>query len=264
LDPEVPLYDVRRMIEGIVTGYEAHFDFPPWEGPPRLPFLLASVPRSGSTYFSHLLWSTGCLGAPLEYCNFEPASPYGEAHDFPARQSEIWHSVLATRTSPNGVFGLKAFPMQMEALGQGNPRLVGEVMRLLLGKGSASKVVQLKRRDRNAHAISYARAILSGIWRQEQERDDRPEPEYSEVALRNATKLIEQQEAAWQAMHADLKLDPLVLWFEDVLEDPSGAVGRVASYLGVEIDPAAAIEVPEIRKQSQLGARKWAAARPPT
>lgn len=250
----------ERMIEGIVTGYEEDFDFPLWKGLPGRPWLLASVPRTGSTFVSHLLWRTGCLGAPLEYLNFEPASPYASAHHDRARQSEIWQSVVLRRTSPNGVFGLKAFPMQLEDIARRNPALMEQVMRLMLGMGGESKVVQLRRKDRTAHAISYARALLSGIWRKEQEGEERPEPEYSEAMLERADDLIVQQEGAWEAMYRDLGITPLVVWYEDALDDPSGFCRRIAVHLGVELVPAAAVSVPEIERQSQTGARAWAEA----
>jgi LPS sulfotransferase NodH len=246
------------MKPGAVTGYEARFDFPLREQPPSLVYLLASVPRSGSTYVSHLLWGTGCLGAPLEYLNFEPSGPYGSASESPAAQVELWRSALHRRTSPNGVFGLKAFPLQLEGVHRANPQLVGTVMQTLFARGRQARVVELRRRDRTAHAISYARALLSGIWRKEQEPDDRPEPEYSREALVRATRMIEQQEESWQAMYRDLRIDPLVIWYEDVLADPAAAIDAVAGYLGVALDPAAAIAVPAIERQSQAGARAWA------
>jgi LPS sulfotransferase NodH len=243
---------------GTVTGYEAQFDFPLREGPPERPYLFASVPRSGSTYVSHLLWATGCLGAPLEYLNFEPAGPYGFASESPIAQAELWRAALQRRASPNGVFGLKAFPMQLEDVNEANPQLVGHVMRTLFPRDRRTRVVQLRRRDLTAHAISYARALLSGIWRKEQEPDDRPEPEYSPVAVSRATRLIEQQEGSWEAMYRDLRIEPLVIWYEDVLADPNDAIGAVADYLGVAVDPAAAVAVPAIERQSQAGARAWA------
>jgi LPS sulfotransferase NodH len=249
------------MDAGIVTGYEARFDFPHRDAAPELPYLLASVPRSGSTYVSHLLWRTGCLGAPLEYLNFEPLGPYGKAHGEPMLQSAIWREALYRRTSPNGVFGLKAFPLQLESLRHENPQLVAEVMRLMLAGGRGSKVIQLKRRDRDTHAISYARAMLSGVWRKEQETGGRNQPEYSGQAVENALRLIEDQESAWEAMYRDLGLMPLVLWFEDVLEDPQAAASLVADYLGAAIDPAAMVEVPKIERQSQKGAKAWVEAR---
>ncbi|HYD25784.1 MAG TPA: Stf0 family sulfotransferase [Croceibacterium sp.] len=246
------------MIDHVVTGYEAEFDFPLREPAPERPYLFASVPRSGSTFVSHLLWATGCLGAPLEYLNFEPAGPYGQAHGSPEAQSAIWRSVLQRRTSPNGVFGLKAFPMQLEWLNEANPMLVGQVMRTLFPRGRPLRMVQLRRRDATAHAISYARALLSGIWRKEQEPANRPEPAYSSAAVEHGARLIAEQEAAWAAMCRDLRVDPLVIWYEDALAEPERTIASVAAYLGVALDPAAAIAVPAIERQSQAGARDWA------
>lgn len=246
------------MKPGVLTGYEAQFDFPHHENPPELAYLLASVPRSGSTYVSHLLWATGCLGAPLEYLNFEPSGPYGFASESRDAQAQLWREALARRTSPNGVFGLKAFPLQLEGVHAANPQLIANVMRTLFARRQAARVVELRRRDRTAHAISYARALLSGIWRKEQEPDDRPEPEYSTEALARATRMIERQEQSWQAMYADLRIEPLVIWYEDALDQSGGVIDAVAGYLGIQIDPAAAIAVPAIERQSQVGARAWA------
>jgi len=248
---------LARM-RGIETGYEAQFAFPPYRGAPRQPYLLASVPRSGSTYVSHLLWQTGCLGAPLEYCNFEPSGPYGHAANSPTEQLRLWQTVLERRTSPNGVFGLKGFPGQFEQLQGANPALLGTVMRTVLPSRDAARVIRLRRRDRTAHAISYARATLSGIWRAEQERGGRAEPEYSRIAVERAGRMIEVQEQAWSAMFADLGITSHELWYEDVLADPAAALDQGARYLDVEIDPAAAVKVPPIKRQSQQGARNWA------
>ena len=243
---------------GAVTGYETRFDFPQRSTPPELVYLLASVPRSGSTYVSHLLWATGCLGAPLEYLNFEPSGPYGFASESTAAQADLWRAALDRRTSPNGVFGLKAFPLQLEGVHEANPQLVAHVMRTLFPRGRPARVVELRRRDRTAHAISYARALLSGIWRKEQEADDRPEPAYSPEAMARAEQMIATQEESWQAMYRDLRVAPLVLWYEDVLDDSAAAVQRVVDYLGVTLDPAAAVAIPAIERQSQAGARAWA------
>lgn len=240
------------------TGYEAKFDFPPTGSAPRRPYLLATVPRSGSTFLSHVLWRTGCLGAPLEYLNFDPAGPYGHANASPPEQVRLWRSALRHRTSPNGVFGLKGFPTQFEALALGNPELLAIVMRQLLPSRATSRVVFLRRRDRTAHAISYARAILSGVWRQEQETTGRAEPAYSPIAVERADRLISDQESAWEAMFADLRLTPLTLWYEDVVADPAGACSAVADHLEVEIVAGAEVEIPPIRRQAQDGAREWA------
>jgi len=241
----------------VETGYEKKFDFSANACDPKLTYLLASVPRSGSTFVSHLLWQSGCLGAPLEYLNFEPAGPAGYASGTPEEQTKVWEHALSHRTSPNGVFGLKAFPLQLEVLGEENPRLLRQVMRTLFARGRRSPVIQLRRRDRTAHGISYARAMLSGVWRSEQETGGRPEPAYSSTALNRALALIDEQESAWEAMYRALAIEPLVLYFEDVLRDPESTIRSVAEHLGVELTAGVQVHVPAVRRQSQLGAQAW-------
>jgi len=244
------------MLDGVETGYEGKFDFP--GRAPEIPYLLATVPRTGSSFLSHVLWRTGCLGAPLEYLNFDKDGPYFFAHDAAEQQDWLWRSVLRRRTSPNGVFGVKCFPMQLEALHESNPALLSAIWATLLPAGRRGRIVYLARRDRLAHAISYARATISGIWRREQEEGAAAEPEYSKTALANAEQWIEMQARGWEEMFANLGIEPLRLWYEEVAADPDQAARQVADYLGVALDPAAAVEIPAVERQSEAGARAWA------
>jgi LPS sulfotransferase NodH len=246
------------MLDGIETGYEKKFDFPERSEPPRLLYMLASVPRSGSTFLSHLLWRSGSLGAPLEYLNFLPGSPYHLAHGAPDRQVELWRSALHRRTSPNGVFGIKCFSAQLRELQQSNPALLLEVMAALLPANGPAYVVRLKRRDPVAHAISYARAALSGVWHKVQESPTAAEVEFSAKAVDHARRLLDQQETDWDHLFAEIGVEPLVLWHEDVIAQPAEAVQAVADFLGVPLDPAAAVAVPEIEKQADRDSRRWA------
>jgi len=245
------------MLTHIETGYEGKFDFAARQQGPELTYLLASVPRAGSTYFSHLLWRTGCLGAPLEYLNFELAGPYGFAGASPELQRRLWRSVLRRRCSANGVFGLKAFPPQLEQLKRKNPTLLEEVLATILPQGRPGRVVYLRRRDRLAQTVSYARASLSGVWRKEQESAAVPRIDYSEQALDAAERGIAFQEAAWEQMFTELRIEPLVVWHEDALAEGTAVAEAVANYLGVSVDPGATTEVPLIEKQSDGDSREW-------
>lgn len=240
------------------TGYEGKFDFPNRAQGPDLTYLLASVPRAGSTYFSHLMWRTGCLGAPLEYLNFEAAGPYGFAATSPQLQLQLWRSLLRRRCSLNGVFGLKAFAPQLDQLQRTNPPLLDEVLASILPRGGPRRIIYLRRRDRMAQVVSYARASLSGIWRKDQETALAQPIEYSQEALEAAKSGIELQESVWTQMFEELRIDPLTVWHEDALADGSRTAEVVANYLGVEIDPASAVEVPLIEKQSEGDAAVWA------
>jgi len=249
---------VPAHLEGIDTGYEARFDFPPYESSPERAYLLASVPRAGSTFFSHALWRTGCLGAPLEYLNFDRAGPYFFAARSADAQHQLWRSVLRRRTSPNGVFGLKVFPTQLQALQGTNRPLLADVLAAMLPRGE-TRVVYLRRRDRVAQVVSYARAAMSGVWRKEQEGREMGELAYSDEALEAAERGIAYQESAWEQMFGELRLEPLRLFHEDVLAAPEAAARQVADYVGVRLDPAAAVEIPPIVKQSRGDAEEWMA-----
>lgn len=245
------------MLANIDTGYEGKFDFPPRvEGPART-YLLASVPRAGSTHFSHVLWQTGCLGAPLEYLNFQPLGPYGFAASSTSLQQQLWRSVLRRRCSPNGIFGLKAFVMQLQYLEESNPPLLADVLATMLPRGRPRYVLYLRRRDRAAQIVSYARASLSGVWRKEQESAEAEPIKYSEEALEAAQRGIAFQEEVWERMFDDPRIEPLAMWHEDVLASPAAAVQQVADYVGIVIDPRAAVDVPQIHKQSEGDARQW-------
>ena len=246
------------MLHGIETGYEAKFDFPLRRGLPEKVYVLASVPRSGSTYLSHLLWRTGCLGAPLEYLNFLPAGHYGFASNSPQEQLAIWESVLHRRTSPNGVFGIKCFPMLIAMLFHSNPRLYNQATAMLMPTDRSARVVRLKRRDRLAHAISFARAARSGIWRQEQEPPDGVAVDYSRAAIDQAMDELDRAETGWDPLFERLEAEPLTLWYEDVVDRPGDAVRNVAKFLKVRIDPSFEVAVPQVRKQAQTDSRTWA------
>ena len=116
----------------------------------------------------------------------------------------------------------------------------------------------LARRDRLAHAISYARATIPGIWRKEQEKGGRAEPEYSPAALATAEQWIDMQSSAMGGHVQGLRITPLRLWYEDVAARPDEAARQVADYLGIAIDPAAAVPIPAVEKQSEAGSRAWA------
>lgn len=244
-------------LEGIETGYEERYDFPYRADPPPHPYMIATVPRTGSSHFSHLLWRTGCLGAPLEYLNFLPTGPARLAISDPQQQTAMWRSLLHLRTSPNGVFGVKCFSLQLRELQQRNPALLREVFSMILLRGAATRVVVLRRRDRIAHAISYARSALSGIWRKEQEAAGAATVDYSPDAVEQARAYIEQQEADWDLLLKELSIEPLTLWYEDVVEEPGESVTRFADFIGVTLDPAASVAIPMVEKQAEEDSRRW-------
>lgn len=234
------------------TGYEGKFDFPGGGRRPEILYLLASVPRSGSTFLSHLLWRSGCLGAPLEYLNFD--GPYAFAAKSAELQQWLWQSVLRRRTSPNGVFGFKCFPTQLDALQGGNPPLFAEVFDLI----RRARIIELRRRDRIAHAVSLARADMTGVWVAGQPDTPGAEARYSSEAIAAAERGIAAQTAVWDRLFNELRAQPLTLWYEDTVAQPEATLRQVADFVGVPLTSDAPVAVPTITRQSASDSRDWA------
>ena len=76
--------------------------------------------------------------------------------------------------------------------------------------------------------------------------------------ISEALQVLDADDKAWEALYASSRIQPLVLWYEEVVEKPQEAVKSVADYLGVRLDPSATVSVPEIRRQSREDSERWA------
>ncbi|MBV9930636.1 MAG: hypothetical protein JO013_06805 [Alphaproteobacteria bacterium] len=231
------------------SGYEAKFDFPRRSAPPAVRYMIATTPRSGSTYLSHLLWQTGCLGAPLEYLDFAPHAEGEPEADRAASQRRRWEEALATRTSPNGVFGFKCFLMHLRALGESNEALLEALM--------PTHIVFLDRRDQTAQSVSYARAHLTGVWCKEQSIGTNEQVPYSRDAVERAKGWIVAQNERWSRLFDALGVEPLHLVYEDVVAQPQEALAAVAGHLGVALAPQPRLPIPPVERQSGAESRRW-------
>ena len=149
--------------------------------------------------------------------------------------------------------------MQLDQLQRSNPPLLSEVLATVLPADKPRRIIYLRRRDRLAQVVSYARASLSGVWNKAQESRNLAPLVYSQDALDAAERGIALQESVWARMFKDLRITPLELWHEDILGDPDRASRKVADYLGVTVRPEARVEIPAIEKQSVNDAGEWIA-----
>lgn len=234
----------------IIETYTRPFDFPvPATPPASCTYMLATVPRTGSTYLCHRLWRTGCLGAPLEYLNpvfYEPAMQWESCADL----ETYWRQVRSRRSSPNGVFGWKMFTPSYVRIAEQTP--------VLLPRIAPDHVIYLTRRDKIEQAVSYAMAIDSGAWFSG--ADHTTQPSYSREVVERALRMIEQQEQSWQRIFERTTCSYLPVYYEDVIADWQGAVRSIADFcgvsLGAELDALPHVPLPD--KQGDRTNHEWA------
>src|SRR4051794_27948876 len=115
-------------------------------------YAICATPRSGSSLLCDLLWRCRSMGKPREYFNprgymlrfAEDNGLMCEANvvDFP----RYLETVLGEFSTPNGVFGTKLFPMQLQKL-----------MSFAAGRGflRTCTFFLMSRRDVVAQAVSW-------------------------------------------------------------------------------------------------------------
>ncbi|WP_237476863.1 Stf0 family sulfotransferase [Lichenibacterium dinghuense] len=200
------------------------------EAAPRRGYAICTTIRSGSTWLAELLASTGRLGRPAEYFSTRfqrrVVSP-----DYPAAFRDQVAYALEHGTTPNGVYALKIYPLQLEALSE---RLSWTACFPDL------RFVHLARRDILGQAISRVRVNQTLQWRSTLEAS--AEPRYDGAAILAAMREVVAQDARWQLFFARNGLAPLRLVYEDALAAPDAAVAAVARLVGLEGGAEAAPE----------------------
>jgi LPS sulfotransferase NodH len=227
--------------------YQSAHDFAGFHGKPLTEYMLATMPRSGSTYFAIELWRTGVLGAPMEYANTPYISLLGERMDFKGDIVEYWDKVRSIRTSPNGMFGFKMFMRNYKDCQDDHPDLLREI--------APDKVIYLTRRDVLEQAVSYSKAIQSKAWFHGVKVAS--EPVYSFDDIRECEQMIRYQMAFWESLFELTCAEVHRVTYEDLLSSPTHEVQKVADFLNVRLDPASILEIDSIEMQRNAQSMEW-------
>ncbi len=202
--------------------YGPDYDFPLFEGTPKVAFL-ATSPRCGSHYFGHLLRGTGQFGAPLEYFAEARLNDWKKHLGVMSYQA-VFDYLCRYRTSLNGWFSVKAHWPQFSWFMRNNPdpRLK-----------NIAVWIRLLREDTVAQAVSWARAESSGRWISF--RDAANTPEYSFDAIHAALISLRKEQRAWRLLFSKIpKEQQITLHYESLVANPSHAVARVLDLAGIE------------------------------
>jgi LPS sulfotransferase NodH len=190
---------------------------------PARGYVLCLTPRSGSTWLAALATKTGVLGLPREY--FNPDTPLEDSGA--SDRAEYLDDVLRAAATPNGVYGVKADFDQLATFIVGSP-----VLRLPRPETS---YVYLTREDVVLQSISYQKAAQSGVWNSRRTaREYRLDRDATWHHVRRLTAMMR----AWELAFATFGLSPLRITYEQLEKDPVEVLQRIATSVGVELDPA--------------------------
>ena len=230
---------------------------------PVISYIIASVQRSGTHLLCTILRSTGVAGSPAEHFLSKPGETWEGRCGAPSRVAYV-ERVLRQNTTANGVFGAVVMWSYFERMLQllqeipGYKNLNGA--QLLTAALHQPRYVWMRRRNQVEQAISWAIACETGIWARQ--KGDRPQPR---TRLRFDFKVIDEwcnriaaHEAGWANYFRENQIEPLVLFYEDVVASHHAVAKRVLEFLGVPFARNLRIARPPIEKQATQLSEEWA------
>jgi LPS sulfotransferase NodH len=128
-------------------------------------------------------------------------------------------------TTPNGVFACKLmWGAEVERAGD-------------LASLAPEQCFVWLRRDPEAIGVSWARAAQTGFYHA---WDPPPEvePRFVRDEIDGLAQLARERDAAWRRWFAEHAIQPLELWYDDVVAEPAAASARVLAYLGLPTVPS--------------------------
>jgi len=229
-------------------------------------YIIASVQRSGTHLLCSLLRSTGVAGWPDEHFFLHFFSKPCETREgrwvspLPLAYVE---GVLRQYTSPNGVFGTvvmwsyfeRMLQMLQEIPAYKNLRgveLLAEVLH-------QPRYIWLRRRNRVEQAVSWAIACQTGVWAQKAGEKAQPRivPKFDFKVIDELLNRIEAHETGWAKYFRDNHIDPLVLFYEDVVACNRGSAEHVLEFLGLPAATATEIAPSAFEKQANQISQQW-------
>jgi LPS sulfotransferase NodH len=161
---------------------------------------------------------------------------------------------METTATTNGVFGAKIMGGYLDnflralEIGAGRRIPLEEIFPRL-------SYVFLTRRDRVAQAVSWWRAQQTGQWVSGLEAAR--EPHYDFAGIDECYNSIVEGERRWIRLFQRTGMPVLGLEYEEVVNDPRGAVSSVLDHVGVPTADGLEFDRPDLARQADALSRSW-------
>jgi trehalose 2-sulfotransferase len=231
---------------------------------PAISYVIASIQRSGTHLLCSILRSTGVAGWPGEHFLSKPGETWEERWGASSRVAYV-QGVLRQNTAVDGVFGTVVMWSYFERMLQ----MLREIpaykslngAQILAAVFREPKYIWMRRRNRVEQAVSWATACQTGVWTRKPEEKPQPSaiPKFDFKVIDEWCNRIAAHDEGWANYFRENRIEPLVLFYEDVVASHSAAAEHVLEFLEVPFPPGMQIPPPAIEKQATRISEEWAA-----
>ena len=192
-------------------------------------YIILFSARTGSSWLTEALSATGTLGTPEEFLNADFIVDLARATNA-ATPNRLLHMLRRLRKTPNGVFGLEARHLDIEALGI-------EPFRAAFAQQAV--FFHLWREDIVAQAVSLYRAVTTERFHSSSQAGSAEPPPYDAAQIGRWLAHIAATENGNVRLLQALGTPARQLRYEPMVADRAGTVAAIARVMGVELTDVA-------------------------
>lgn len=225
---------------------------------PQRYYLICASARTGSNLLGELLARSGVAGRPFEI--FNCCSEHYPWHWWQQPEAaEHLHRHTAHFTTDNRVCGIKLMYWQVLDLlahlhsrpgYQG--RAASEVFNAIFWN---PRYIWLRRHDKVRQVVSLWKALQTSSWHSFWEPQGRPV--FDRQAIADLSCQIQQWEDSWQQFFAEGGIEPLMLFYEDLVADPIVTLRTVLAYLDLPDIDEGLVQQTVRQQQSDAISEEW-------
>jgi LPS sulfotransferase NodH len=226
---------------------------------PSVSYFVCGTPRAGTSLLTGLLKSTGIAGRPEEYF-WRDDMPSWAKRWSTSTFAEYISAAVQAGTTPNGVFGAKVmwgytdeFLGRLRDLAGASETSDRALVERFFG-GSA--FIWIWRRDAVAQAVSWAKAIQTGLWYEQLGDRSFGRPEFDFDQIESLAHEAAAHNSAWRRWFAANQIEPLGVQYEELVSDKVGVARLALTFLGLEVADGLAI-VEQTRRQGDELNDEW-------
>lgn len=203
-------------------------------------------------------------GSPEEHFLSKPGETWEKRWGTSSRVTYVQH-VLRQNTAANGVFGTVVmwsyFERMLEMLQEIPEYKNLNGSQLLAAVFHEPKYIWMRRRNHVEQAVSWAMACQTGVWIQkaEEKSQSRAIPKFDFKIIDEWCKRIATHDESWANYFRENQIEPLVLFYEDVVASHRAAAERALEFLGLPLPQGLEIPPPAVEKQATRISEDWVA-----
>jgi LPS sulfotransferase NodH len=232
---------------------------------PRRCYLICAVARSGSNLLSDGLRDTSRAGRPNQFFlpSFEGHFRANYGFDAGSEFADYVRGVVKKSATSNEVFGFKLMAWYLDAF-LARLRETGEFgepaesdLEMLTAAFPRLRFLRITRRDKLRQAISKARAVQTGLWKVQEGKSERAEPEYDRELIARSLIETEAEEDIWNAFFLRLGESSFRVEYERLCQDFEGTLSAVLDFLKIRLPRRIKIRPPATTRQSDALSAEW-------